>query len=592
MFTTLKKLNYLLDRRSRRQFCILFVLLVLQAFLDGVGIGLIAPYIAAIGDVDLVFNNQWFLKINKYVGIQSKDEVIIYLSIVLFISLFITYVQSRLIFSKRAEQGRRLFSLYLNSPYAYHLDHNTAELDRNIRFEIGNIFSYVQNILRLLSNILLAVSILFVLIFTDWKIVLMGGLGICAISTVFHVVFGKYSVSLGKKVQSSQLHIGQALQEGFGAIKEVKLLGVEHFFPNRYFKYMMENARANWNQSTLSSSPRFFFEILAIGALASIIIIFQSRGANLQSILPIIALYCMALIRLLPAVASIANDFQSINFLAPSVNVVHDTIRDLTLLISSHKPNLGYRNDQMSTLKKIKIEHLSFKYPGAKSNNIDDISLIVPSGKSIAFAGSSGAGKTTLANLILGLLKPTQGSILFNELDIHQYQVQWRNLVGYVPQFIYLTDASIKENIALGFEGKDIDESRIWEVLKSVYLDGFVKTLPNGLNTLIGEDGVRLSGGQRQRLGIARALYHSPEILIFDEATSSLDNETEKEVTEAIESLSKSTTLIIIAHRLSTIKKCDCIYLMKDGKIIASGTFEELLLSSEEFQAMSEIGKY
>jgi ATP-binding cassette subfamily C protein len=600
MFIALKNLYYILDRRSRALFGVLLLLLVLQAFLDGIGIGLVAPYIAAIGDANLILSNHWFMKINEYVGINSKGELIIYLSVVLFcffaikniITIIISYFQSRLIFSKRAEQSTRLFNIYMNVPYSYHLDHNTAEFTRNIGYESTNVYGFVQSFLRLLSNILLAVAIVIVLMFTDWKIVLVVSLGIGAISSVLYILFRGYSISLGKKIQGSQLHIIQAWQEGFGIIKEAKLLGVEHYFPNRYFKHMMINARANWNQSTLNQMPKLFFEIFAVGALVAIIITLQSRGANLQSILPIIGLYCIALMRLLPAVASIVNDFQQIGFLTASVNVVHDTIRDLTLLISSHKPNLGYRNDQMSSITQITIEHLSYKYNGAKSNVIDDISLILPRGKSIAFVGTSGAGKTTLANLILGLLKPTNGSILFNDYDVNQYQVQWRNLVGYVPQLIYLTDASIKENIALGLEDKDIDESRIWEVINSVYLDGLVKTLPNGLNTLIGENGVRLSGGQRQRLGIARALYHRPEILIFDEATSSLDNETEKEVNAAIESLSKATTLIIIAHRLSTIKKCDCIYLLKYGKIIAAGTFEELLLSSEEFKAMSEIGKY
>ena len=564
------------------------------------GIGLVLPYVAAFGDANLVFNNQWFLKINEYVGIQTKSELIIYLSVVFLsfiviknvITFLITYVQSRLIFSKRSELGKRLFSLYLKCPYGYHLEHNTAELDRNIRFESTNVYNFVQSFLRLLSNVLLVVSIIFVLMFTGWKMVLILVLGIGVFSTVFYIVFGKYSSSFGKNIQISQLHIGQALQEGFAAIKEVKVFGIEEYFPNRFFKHMMINARANWNQDCLSILPRLFFEILAVGTLISIILIFQSRGADVKSLLPTISLYCVAFIRLLPATASVQNDFQRIRFLSASVNVVYDSIESLTQLNVSRNAESTYQNGRRSSIEQVKIEHVSFKYAGAKSNAIDDISLIVPRDESIAFVGGSGAGKTTLANLILGLLKSHEGSICFNDLDICQYQVEWRNLVGYVPQFIYLVDASIQENIALGIESKEIDELRIRETIRSVYLDDFVKTLPNGLNTMIGENGVRLSGGQRQRLGIARALYHKPEILIFDEATSSLDNETEKDLTKAIESLSGTITSIIIAHRLSTIKNCNCIYLMKDGKIIASGTFEELLSSSEEFKTMSEIGKY
>jgi len=348
----------------------------------------------------------------------------------------------------------------------------------------------------------------------------------------------------------------------------------------------MVTSRANWRQATLGSLPTLFFEILAVGSLVAVIAILSLRNIDIISVLPIIGLFSFAFIRLIPSVTAIIKCLQEIKFRVPAVDVIHAEFQNLNSMSKDTGHDKKYKNEHID-FNYLSVENVNFSFPGKKNINvIDGTTMKINKGQAIGITGPSGSGKTTLINLILGLLKPNAGQICINGEDIYLNLVSWRNLVGYVPQSITLIDASIKENVALGIENDDINQDKVWSVLGDTNLDMFVKGLPKQLDTLIGENGMRLSGGQRQRLGLARSLYRDPKVLIFDEATSSLDIKTEKRITNEIMKMSGKHTLIIVAHRISTIKDCDVIYYLKDGKIIDSGNFSTLTKINKDFRVL------
>lgn len=594
MLKALKELSELLDRKSKVQFVLLFMLLVVKSFFDGFGLGLIVPYIAIVGAPSAVFDNQIFQKVNVYTKFDSSQSLIFWMSIILIgffiikslLSLYVMYYQSRMIFTKRSYQGRALFEAYMNAPYSFHLEHNSAELDRNIRYESVNVYLFVQNFIQLCSGVLFTISISILLLVANWQIVLGIGLFISIFSYMILSFSGRYTKIYGKTVQESVLHIGQAMKEGLSSINETKLYHIESFFPNRYLRHMMTNARANWRQSTLQAAPYQFFEILAMGALLGVVVVFSIRNITIYSVLPMLALFGIGFIRLIPTVTTIITSFQSAQFFAPAVHVVYAAFQHLALLA---KQNSAVKKPVRQPIEfhNLKLTDVAFSFPSRPDlNTISDISLTIVRGQAVGITGPSGAGKTTLMNIILGFLQPDRGEVYVNSENIHANLENWQSLIGYVPQVITLIDASIKENVALGFEGDEINTDKVWSVLKEACMDVFVKSLPEKLDTLIGENGVRLSGGQRQRLGLARALYRNPEVLVFDEATSALDMDTEKKITQEIMKLSGKRTLIIVAHRVSTIKDCNVIYYLKDGQIINSGTYSQLAAINRDFRTL------
>ncbi len=575
----------------------LFGMMFLSALLETAGIGLVLPFLTVISDPEIIETNRWLLKLFLLLDAENKTEFLIFLSVIIVIVYLIKniflqglyYLQSRFVFSKRSSLGKRIFITYLKRSYSYHLEHNTAELDRNIRFEVPKVYSYVQSFLKISTELSVLICIVSMLLWVNTLIVVCGVIIFGSISAVFYKVFHSYIKVLAKRVQDSQLHTGQALLEGFGAIKEVKISGKEDYFPNRYYSNMMVNARANWQQQTLSASPKFFLEVTAVTSLIAIVIVYLNvQQGSFNNLIPTLGIFAVAVIRLVPIFGQLVTLFHQLSFSAVGIDVVYEDVKGLE---EEQKHWIVKENKIMSFDQQIKIQDVSFSFGNARKFGLKRVSLEISKGQSIALVGPSGAGKTTLVNIIMGLLKPSQGLILADDNDILENPFAWQRNIGYVPQSIYLLDSSIRENVAFGLETKDIDESMVWNALIIAQADDIAKQLPRGLDTLVGENGVRLSGGQRQRLGIARALYHQPEILILDEATSDLDNETEKEVSLAINQISGHKTLIIIAHRLSSIQKCDCIYFMKNGSIVDLGAFKELMSKNSDFKRMVKTGK-
>jgi len=477
----------------------------------------------------------------------------------------------------------------MNAPYSFHLNHNSAELDRNIRFEIPGVFGLIQNFLQLFSNIFLMISIFIVLMLANWKAVIAMGLFITCISYIYIFFSGRYSKILGKELQKSQLHLGQALKEGIASFIECKILKIESFFPDLYLKHYLVTARANWRQATINAAPSLLFEIIAVGTIVFTIFYLSLKKIDLISIIPIVGLFSFAFIRLIPSVTAMLKCIQEIKFRSPALEVVHSDLKKL--YSPSTKRQNSQLNNQNIKFKNISLQNVSLSYSDDK-NVIDELSIEINKGEAIGITGPSGSGKTSLISLILGLHKPNSGIININDEEMQKNLTSWQSIIGYVPQSISLVDASIRENIALGVETSIIDNQKIWAVLKDANLIEFVKDLPKQLDTFVGENGMRISGGQRQRLGLARALYRSPEVLIFDEATSSLDVKTEKHIIQEILKLTGERTLIIVTHRISTIKECDVIFYLKDGKIANSGRYNELKELTKDFKEIAEQGDF
>jgi ABC-type multidrug transport system fused ATPase/permease subunit len=599
MLLTLKRLFYLFDRATHLQLLLLFGLMILISILEAAGIGLVVPFISIIEDPSIVESNKWLYKVYELTGSESRRECLLYLSFGLIMFFFLKntflsvfyYFQLRFVFSKRTLFGKKLFSSYLKSPYTFHLHRHSAELLRNIGFEVPKVYIFVQSLLKLCTELFVLIFILGLLVSVNPLIAIISISVLGLASGAFYLAISGYTRILGERIQSAQKYCNQAVLEGFGAIKELKVSGTEGFFADRYYENMMKNARANWINSTLMAMPRLFLEVIGVGIVLLIVILLQDQGKEIKSILPTLGLFAVATIRLMPSFYQIVSNLQLIRFNSPAVDVIYHDMKEAD---SIDRDSLEIKQSVERPLvfkKEIKLENLTYSYPNSNGSALQEISLAIQKGETTAFVGVSGAGKTTLANVILGLLEPSKGKVYADDKDVFQHLVAWKRNIGYVPQSIYLLDASIRSNVAFGLEDKDIDNHKVWEALRIAQLEDFAKNLTEGLDTFVGENGVRLSGGQRQRLGIARAVYHQPEVLILDEATSALDSETEKEVSKAIEALSGQKTLIIIAHRLSTIRQCDNIFFMREGSIVDSGTFDMLVSKNPEFKRMADSGK-
>jgi len=594
MYRTLKELIFLFDARTRLQFVFLFVLMLIIAVLETIGIGLIMPFIAVITDPAIIDRNVWLRAAKDLFRTTKPTDFLILMSVGLVIFYILkniclglsTYLQLRFVFSKRSALGERLLRSYIFRPYVFHLEHNTAELLRNISVETIRVFNFVQSFLKMCSEACVFSCIIAMLLWVNPVIVLItvGVLGI--ISGLFYKSVSTYLKALGHKVQTSQRYVNQAILEGLGAIKEIKVAGCETYFPGAYYRNMMDNARANWKYSTVNTVPKLALEVVAVAGVIIIILVYQMEGYDIKLLLPTLSLFAMATVKSMPSLAQTIVNLQNVRFDSVAVNIIYEDMKN-----AIQEPPLK-RESSLSFNSKLAIRDLSYNYPASQQAALTGISLVIDKGQSVAFAGTSGAGKTTLANMVLGLLTPTRGNIFADDQSIFDDLSAWQSIIGYVPQSIYLLDASVRNNIAFGLKEDETNEKMIRDAVKTAKLESFIAGLPNGLETVIGENGVRLSGGQRQRLGIARALYHEPEILVLDEATSSLDPETEKEVSNAIEAMSGKKTMIIIAHRLSTIQKCDRIYYLKNGTIAGSGTFLELIETNGDFRRMAESGKF
>ncbi|WP_249869452.1 ABC transporter ATP-binding protein [Oceanobacillus saliphilus] len=573
------KLLELLDKKEKKKLLILFFMMIIAAIFETIGIGLIAPFVGIVTNPEIIQDQAILAYVYELFGFQSSNSFIIFL-VALLLSVFVfknlylllfNYLQVRVTTNQQVNLSRDLFQEYLTKPYTFHLQRNTADLLRNVNNEVPRVFQgIVISGFQLLTEILVIICISILLFFTApiamiTASILLGG----SVFLFFKLQRNKID-QLGVEQQKVSGAMIKWVNQGLGASKEVKVSGKEAYFIKSYKEQSQINRNNIRYMKMLEVIPRYFIETLIIAVVLFVMLIIILQGTNTAQLISMMALFAMAAIRLMPSINRVVALITTIRYSLPALNVVYEDLfmnKEENLSLSENVVEVN--NGEKTFKSSIRVNDVSFQYPNQKECAVQNISLNIPIGQSVAFIGESGAGKTTLVDIILGLFQPEKGSVEIDGKNLHNQRTLWQQKIGYIPQTIFLSDDTIRGNVAFGIEANHIDDKEVWRALEQAQLKEFVEALPDQLETSVGERGVRLSGGQRQRIGIARALYHNPEILFMDEATSALDNETEKEIMRAIDGLKGEKTLIIIAHRLSTIENCDIVFKISKGRLVS-----------------------
>ncbi|WNB92468.1 ABC transporter ATP-binding protein [Bacillus sp. NEB1478] len=581
---TIKKLLLLFNKKEKKKLIILLFMMVAAALFETIGIGLIVPFVGLVTNPQIIHQQEFLSYIYKLFNFQSTSAFTVFSVVVLlaifvfknFYLLFFNFAQLKVILNQQVKLSRKLFEEYLIKPYTFHLQRNTADLLRNVNDEVPKIFQgIIISGFQLFTELLVTTCILFLLLITAPEATITSAILLSGSVFLFFKSFRKKIASLGKEQQKVNGSMIKWVNQGLGASKEVKVSGRENLFINSYTKHSQTKANNSRYMKMLEQVPRLFIEtiLVSIVLITMLIIVFQEKSTS--QLISTMALFTMAAFRLMPSITRIIALITTIRYNQPALDVVYEDLfiskdKNSNIFFSQEDSVLTSINKREKTFKgSIKLNEVSFRYPNQKDYSAKNVSLTIPIGKSVAFIGESGAGKTTIVDIILGLFQPEKGNVLIDGKSIFEQKSLWQQKIGYIPQSIFLTDDTIRGNVAFGIAENQIDDEAVWRALEQAQLKEFVEALPDQLETEVGERGVRLSGGQRQRIGIARALYHNPEILFMDEATSALDNETEKEIMKAIDGLKGEKTLIIIAHRLSTIENCDIVFKMNKGKLIS-----------------------
>ena len=597
MLPRLKKLLFLIGKPGRVKFSILLVLMIINSLLEMVGIGSIPVFIMILSNPGIVMQNKWAGPIIASLNISTSKNLMLWGSVLLivvfivknvFFSLLI-YTKTRVIYNEQVRLGNRLFKAYMKASFTFFLNRNSAELLRNVNDETKLIMSgVIIPLLQIFLDGLVILMIIILLLTVEPVISLFTFAVLGTVNFLFIRFTNKKNKAYGKEAQQHRSKMNKIVLEGISAIKDVKVLGRENSFLSWYNLSAVRTVVALRYQQIINQLPKPFMETIAVTGMLLIVLMLLAMGRNITSLIAILTLFGAATIRLLPNFRAVVSAYTDIRYNLYAIDPVYN---DLKLLEKDTDKHL--KNEKNIDIKpypfasQIVLKNVSYRYPQGSAEAIHDISLNIQRGAAIGFVGPSGVGKTTIVDVLLGLLEPQQGQVLVDNQNIFEDVKRWQMNVGYIPQFIHLSDDTIQRNIAFGLPDDEIDADKLWEAVRAAQLESLINELPEGLDTVVGERGVRLSGGQRQRIGIARALYNNPQVLIMDEATSALDNITEKFVIEAIEQLRGDRTIIMIAHRLTTVQNCDEIYLMNEGCIMEKGSYEYLLKSSSEFRKMN-----
>ena len=568
------QVKYIFSKEQKIKFVLLLVVIIMATFLELLSVTAILPLIdvmmtpEAIEKTDYlrwIYHAFGFSSINYFLAFLAGALIIIYIVKNLFVSVMYQ-LQYKFTFSNQRKLASKMMTCYMSQPYYFHLSHNSADLIRSINTDVAMMFQGVLAILQLIAEVLVCIVLGIYLVVKDKSITIGLGVFLVAFVLLFVKKFKRYLARIGEEDRAYSAGIVKWLQQSFGGMKETKILGREKFFLDKFNSEYWNWAERERIYRYLQVAPRPVMEAVCITALMVVVIAKLINGTNSAYFITTISVFAVAAFRLLPSFNRITNFMSVIMFNMPAFDAVYN---DLKVIEKVEKKEILISSNiiPLTLCKSISINDLSFKYPTGTEYVLEHINLEIEKNQSVAFVGPSGAGKTTLADLILGALTPTSGTVMIDEVDAFQNISAWQKNVGYIPQSIYLLDDTIRNNIIYGANEEDIDDAKLWEAIEKAQLKEFIDSLSDGVDTQVGERGVRLSGGQRQRIGIARALYNNPDVLVLDEATSALDNDTEAAVMEAIETFTGNKTLIIIAHRLTTIKNCDVVYEVKDGGI-------------------------
>ncbi len=579
-----QKFFYLLTSEQRLMAGLLLILIFFGMILETIGIGLIIPAITLMTQSDIYSRYPVLQPWLEYFGNPTHNQLIIFGLVVLSFfyvvkALFLAYLawkQIRFPALLKVSLSERLFNGYLHLPYTFHLQRNSSELIRNISHEASVLTVGLSSALTILSESIVFFGIAVLLLYVEpvGALLAMSVFGIAGF--FYHGITRGYIKRWG---ESRQFHEGLSLQhlmQGLAGVKDVKLLGRETSFLEHYHLHNVGAAKVSVSRSVVQALPRIWLELLAVLCLALVVIVMINRNNHMDLLLPILGLFAAVAFRVIPLVNRLLSSFQTLLYTLPAINTVYNEFQQFNNL------NESSNEQSLSFCKTLELDNVTYKYPEAEKESLTEVSLRVNYGDCVGFIGTTGAGKSTLVDVILGLLPTVIGSVKVDDVNICSNLRSWQSKIGYVAQSIYLTDDSLRQNIAFGLQSEQINDDDVWRAIRYAQLDEFINDLPDGLDTVVGERGIRLSGGQRQRIGIARALYHDPSVLVLDEATSSLDTETEKSVMKAVREMQGKKTILIVAHRLSTVESCDYIYRLEQGRIVEDGIPDTILYKQRQ----------
>jgi len=582
---TVKKLLYFLTPQERKQTGLLLIMILIMALLDTIGVASILPLIAVLSNPSVIETNIILSKIfqaSSIFGVETNQQFLFFLGLLVFVLLvtslvfkaFTSYLQVRFIEMRLYTVGKRLVEGYLQQPYSWFLNRNSADLGKTILSEVSQVIAGgIGPFLELIARGLIVILLIALLIIIDPKLAVIVGITLgLAYWIIYSLVRGYLNRVGGERLKNNELRF-RSISEAFGAAKEVKVGGLEKIYVKRFSDPAERFAKINSSFAIITSLPRFFLEAIAFGGILIIILYLMTKTDNFNNVLPIISLYVFAGYRLMPAIQQVYASITQLTFVGPSIDKLYDDVKNFEQI------NLNQDKGIILLKENITLKNVFYNYPNTSRTTIKDINLNIPAKTTVGLVGATGSGKTTTVDIILGLLEVQKGTLeVDGQIITKQNSRAWQRSIGYVPQHIFLSDDTIAANIAFGTEPNNFDQVSVEKASKIANLHKFVTDeLPEQYQTIIGERGIRLSGGQRQRIGIARALYHNPQVLILDEATSSLDNETEKAVMDAVNNIGKDITIILIAHRLNTVKNCDIIFKIDNGRLVDQGTFDQII---------------
>lgn len=554
---------------QRRAFWLQLALIVAGMIIETLSTAAVLPVLALMSQPDFVTRNPWLGRWLQYFGNPDRDQLVL-VALLLLVALvaikavflgLVSWRQARFVARLQATLSERLFVSYLRQPYPFHLRRNSAELLSHIA-NVSAVSSSATTYLALITEALIIVGVAILLIAVEpiGSLLVVAVLGIAGYAFQFAT-----RASIRRSGETRWLHGRLSLQhqtQALGGVKDVKLLGREDDLIAQFQLHARAWANAGERQTTLQSLPRLWLELLAVSGMAGLVIVIAAQGKPLQGILPTLGVFAVAAFRIMPSFHRVLGSVQGVRHYAKTVDVLH---REMMLANETLPYVSSGRFDFHDTLA---VRDLSFQYEGAARETLTSVQFSILRGSTVGFIGTSGSGKSTLIDIILGLLQPSSGAVLVDGRDIRTNLRGWQDQIGYVSQPIYLTDDTLRRNIAFGLAPECIDDAAVWRSIHAAQLTDFVRSLPDGLSTVVGERGVRISGGQRQRLGIARALYHDPAVLVLDEATNALDQQTEQGIMDAVYALSGGKTILMVAHRLSTVARCDRLFRVDGGRVV------------------------
>lgn len=571
------KVSFVLSKKHKWLAVIVLIMSLIAALLELLGVAVVLPILDMMLDMRAA-RDKWFVKaFADILNLNTDQKIVWYICLItiaiyliknLFFSLY-SWMTAKYAYKVKRELSIRVLRAYMKQGYIFFVENNTSRLLEGIGNDIEGVYNIINVFFSIITKGLTIVCIgIYIVMQSKEMALVLGGLA-AGCFLIIQLIYGKRMQKNGIIKRNLRFENSKISIEAIQGNKEILVTNKQEFFLKNYEKILAKLNRVSVKVDMGTIMPAYIIEMLCISGVMVAVAVQMGQSDNSYALLTQVSTIAVGAFRILPALGVITSGVNSIRMYTAPLNAAYDTLKDVQKLEEKGKERKEicskYREKEFQN--EIELRNISYRYPNTEEDVLTDVSLHVKKGMSVAFIGPSGAGKTTISDLILSLLKPTEGKILMDGIDIEDLGSAWNKIIGYVPQMVYIVDDDVRHNIAFGEDNKDIDDEKVWEALKMAQLDDMVRQLPAGLKTVVGERGIRFSGGQRQRLAIARALYRNPEILVLDEATAALDNETEKEVMKAIEGLKGTKTLIIVAHRLTTVQNCDEIYEVKGQKV-------------------------